>query len=204
MSEIVDIRDEDFSGASPESPLPEEFGRDEPTVKEAYPPIVRGVCRSDGHDTNIAAELLRFRPLVLATAKRYAGRGAEFDDLVQEGYAALLELIPRCPRRDLLPLFLKSRLPGRVRAAARRFWRSAEHHGFEPLDELEGTPFEPSVPPVETDDGVSRLLSPEELRMARMLAEGWSQKETAKCLGVTQQTISFRLRRLRERLRGFE
>jgi DNA-directed RNA polymerase specialized sigma24 family protein len=37
-----------------------------------------------------------------------------------------------------------------------------------------------------------------------MLAEGWSQKETAKRLGVTQQTVSFRLRRLRERLRGFE
>ncbi|HOO88867.1 MAG TPA: sigma factor, partial [Synergistales bacterium] len=62
---------------------------------------------------DIAAELLRFRPLVLATARRYSGRGAEFDDLVQEGYMALLELIPRCPRRDLLPLFLISRLPGR-------------------------------------------------------------------------------------------
>jgi len=170
------------------------------------PPPPKSCTRpsADDHSVELTAELLRFRPLVLATAKRYVGRGAEFDDLVQEGYAALLELIPRCPRRDLLPLFLKSRLPGRVRAAARRFWRSAEHHGFEPLDELEGTPFEPSVPPVETDDGVSRLLSPEELRMARMLAEGWSQKETAERLGVTQQTVSFRLRRLRERLRGFE
>ena len=154
------------------------------------------------HD--IDAELLRFRPLALATARRSAGRGAEFEDLVQEGYVALLELIPRCPKRELLPLFLKSRLPARVRAAARRFWRCAEHHVFEPLDELEGSSLEPSVPSVEIDDGVSRLLSPEELRMAEMLAEGWSQKETAERLGVTQQTVSFRLRRLRERLRGFE
>ena len=35
---------------------------------------------------NIEAEILRFRPLVAATARRYAGRGAEFDDLVQEGF----------------------------------------------------------------------------------------------------------------------
>lgn len=158
----------------------------------------------DELSAGLAADLLRFRPLAMATAKRYAGRGAEFDDLVQEGYLALLELIPRCPRRDLLPLFLKSRLPGRVRAAARRFWRCAERQGFEPIDDLEGTPLEPSVPPAEIDDGVARLLSPEELRMAGMLAEGWSQRDTAKRLGVTQQTVSFRLRRLRERLRGFE
>lgn len=172
-----------------------------------FPPPPSKPCTRPSDDelsAGLTAELLRFRPLVLATARRYTGRGAEFEDLVQEGYMALLELIPRCPKRDLLPLFLKSRLPGRVRAAARRFWRCAEHQGFEPIDELEGTPLEPSVPPVEIDDGVSPLLSPEELRMARMLAEGWSQKETAKRLGVTQQTVSFRLRRLRERLRGFE
>ena len=196
-----EIREEVFSETSPEPTIPEGFGIDEAACNEGCPALVRG---GHGSNTSLAEDILRFRPLVLATAKRYTGRGAEFDDLVQEGYMALLELIPRCPKRDLLPLFLKSRLPGRVRAAARRFWRCAEHHGFEPLDELEGTPLEPSVPPVETDDGVSRLLSPEELRMARMLAEGWSQKETAKRLGVTQQTVSFRLRRLRERLRGFE
>lgn len=204
MRENVDISYEDFSGTSPELPLPEEIDVNGPAGEEARPPLVRGAWRTGGSDTGIADKLLRFRPLVLATARRYSGRGAEFDDLVQEGYMALLELIPRCPRCDLLPLFLKSRLPGRVRAAARRFWRCTEHHGFEPIDELEGTPLEPSVPSVEVDDGVARLLSPEELRMTGMLAEGWSQRETAKWLGVTQQTVSFRLRRLRERLRGFE
>jgi DNA-directed RNA polymerase specialized sigma subunit len=35
-----------------------------------------------------------FTPLIKATAHRYAGRGAEYDDLVQEGYLALLRLVP--------------------------------------------------------------------------------------------------------------
>ena len=64
--------------------------------------------------------LLSYTPLVRATAHRYMGRGAEFDDLVQEGYLALLLLIPRCGDREWLPLFLKSRLPGYVRAAAKK------------------------------------------------------------------------------------
>ncbi len=64
---------------------------------------------------DMESELRRFRPLVTATARRYAGRGAEFDDLVQEGYLALLELVPRCGDPERLPLFLKNRLPARVR-----------------------------------------------------------------------------------------
>jgi DNA-directed RNA polymerase specialized sigma24 family protein len=150
---------------------------------------------------DLETELLRFRPLVTATARRYAGRGAEFDDLVQEGYLALLELIPRCPDRDRLPLFLKRRLPGRVRSAAKREWRSDEQREHSPLEELEGTPSEPAVHPPEIGgEGIAGLLSPAELRTVSLLAEGWSQKEVAERLGVTQQSVSARLRRIREKL----
>ncbi|MEA3507894.1 MAG: sigma factor, partial [Synergistota bacterium] len=67
--------------------------------------------------------LAAFRPLVLATARRFQGRGASFEDLVQEGYCAMLELLPRRPKGKSLAGYLKSRLPARVRTAAAREWR---------------------------------------------------------------------------------
>jgi RNA polymerase sigma factor (sigma-70 family) len=150
---------------------------------------------------DLETELFRFRPLVTATARRYAGRGAEFEDLVQEGYVALLELIPRCPEREKLPLFLKRRLPGRVRSAAKREWRCDERREYSPLEELEGTPNEPAVQPPEIGgEGIAGLLSVAELQMVSLLAEGWSQNEVAAKLCVTQQSVSARLHRIRERV----
>ncbi len=138
---------------------------------------------------------------MLATARRYAGRGAEFEDLAQEGYLALMELIPLCPACEALPMYLKSRLPGRVRTAARRCWRCAEACAG-PIDDLEGTASEPRAP-MEDPDGTMDLesaLAPGEMQVARMLADGWSQAEVAAELGVTQQAVSRRVARMRERL----
>ena len=41
----------------------------------------------------VEAELEAYAPLVRSVAWRYAGRGAEFEDLVQEGCLALIVLI---------------------------------------------------------------------------------------------------------------
>lgn len=80
--------------------------------------------------------LLSYTPLVRATAHRYMGRGAEFDDLVQEGYLALLLLIPRCGDREWLPLFLKSRLPGYVRAVAKKLRSGGGVFDLEEIEEV--------------------------------------------------------------------
>ena len=143
-------------------------------------------------------ELRRFRPLVTATARRYAGRGADFDDLVQEGYLALLELIPRCGDPERLPLFLKNRLPARVRAAARREWR--QQHVL--LENMEGTPEEPSffVEPSFPDRAVEECLCEVDRELVILLAGGFSQKEAAERFGITQQAVSARLRMVRKRL----
>ena len=144
------------------------------------------------------AEVLRFRPLVMATARRYAGRGAEFDDLVQEGFIALLELIPRCRDRGRLPLFLKNRLPARVRTAARREWRL----DWTPIEDIEGTAAEPSYfdePDFAGEDLCARLDN-EDRELVILLAEGLSQKEAAGRFGITQQAVSARLRAVRKRL----
>ena len=76
-----------------------------------------GVCCGT---CGVEAELEAYAPLVRSVAWRYAGRGAEFEDLVQEGCLALLVLIPRCPDRRWLARYLKTNLPGYVRDAAAR------------------------------------------------------------------------------------
>ena len=54
--------------------------------------------------------LKAFRPLVEATARRYEGKGALYEDLVQEGYLAVLDLYPRCSDKDYL-VFCKPEFP---------------------------------------------------------------------------------------------
>jgi DNA-binding NarL/FixJ family response regulator len=48
--------------------------------------------------------------------------------------------------------------------------------------------------------GIQEHLSPSELQTASLFAEGLSQKAVADRLGVPQQSVSVRLRRIRKRL----
>ena len=87
----------------------------------------------------VEAELEAYAPLVRSVAWRYAGRGAEFEDLVQEGCLALLVLIPRCPDRRWLARYLKTNLPGYVRDAAARMRKPITNGGETMTEELEAT-----------------------------------------------------------------
>lgn len=80
-----------------------------------------------------------YTPLVRATARRYEGRGADYEDLVQEGYLALLILIPKCPDMKWLAHFLKNNLPGLVRDAAARMRRGRAQGDEVLLEEIEET-----------------------------------------------------------------
>ena len=146
---------------------------------------------------NMEQELERFQPLVKATARRYEGRGAEFDDLVQEGYVALLELIPRCGEPGKLPLYLKERLPARVRAAARREWR---HNGLS-LEDIEGTGEEPAdLEEPSFPDPLVETLGQKEKKIAELLTEGFTQKEISEQFGISQQAVSARVKKMRQKL----
>ena len=146
---------------------------------------------------NMDQELERFQPLVKATARRYEGRGAEFDDLVQEGYVALLELIPRCGEPGKLPLYLKERLPARVRAAARREWR---HNGLS-LEDIEGTGEEPAdLEEPSFPDPLVETLGQKEKKIADLLTEGYTQKEISEQFGISQQAVSARVKKMRQKL----
>mgnify|MGYP001180510416 FL=1 len=146
---------------------------------------------------NMDQELERFQPLVKATARRYEGRGAEFDDLVQEGYVALLELIPKCGDPGKLPLYLKERLPARVRAAARREWR---HNGLS-LEDIEGTGEEPAdLEEPSFPDPLVETLGQKEKKIAELLTEGFTQKEISEQFGISQQAVSARVKKMRQKL----
>jgi RNA polymerase sigma factor (sigma-70 family) len=146
---------------------------------------------------NMEQELERFQPLVKATARRYEGRGAEFDDLVQEGYVALLELIPKCGDPGKLPLYLKERLPARVRAAARREWR---HNGLS-LEDIEGTGEEPAdLEEPSFPDPLVEILGQKEKKIAGLLIEGYTQKEISEQFGISQQAVSARVKKMRQKL----
>ena len=142
--------------------------------------------------------LTAFRPLVMATARRYCGNGAAFDDLVQEGYLVMLELLPRCRNRKYLAKFLKDRLPARVRTAARRAWRTTDSE--EELDPETCTrcAFTPELPWLQwVADG---LLCGRDSHIVRLIGEGFTQKEIAESLSLTQQAVSHRVGQIRKKL----
>lgn len=143
--------------------------------------------------------LTAFRPLVEATARRYCGNGASFDDLVQEGYLVMLDLLPRCSDRKYLAKFLKDRLPARVRSAARRAWRC-----FGAEDELdpETIPGCASVQELPWIRWVAEeILSERDCNIVRRIGAGFSQNEIADAIGLTQQAVSFRVGRIRSVMR---
>ncbi|MDL2299029.1 sigma-70 family RNA polymerase sigma factor [Synergistaceae bacterium OttesenSCG-928-D05] len=146
--------------------------------------------------------VMAFTPLVLRTAKRYMGKGAEFEDLRQEGYRALLELIPKCKDFKWLPFFLKTRLPGKIRDAAVKLrWKE----GHNPLDV-----YEEVIPECESElerrrreleDMLDRVLSEEERDIVQALLEGFTLREIGEVLGITGQSVYLRVRKIREKLR---
>lgn len=142
----------------------------------------------------------QFTPLVKALAKRYEGRGAEYEDLVQEGYLALIKLAPRCTSSRVLPLFLKRQLPAKVRNAARRL-RKRETID---LDQLIDAGMEPGsemqLPGMA--DSIFDLMEGDERDILKMLAFGYLQKEIARKLGITQQAVSSRIGKIRTKTRN--
>ena len=126
-----------------------------------------------------------YTPLVRATARRYEGRGADYEDLVQEGYLALLILIPKCPDMKWLAHFLKNNLPGLVRDAAARMRRGRAQGDEVLLEEIEETAGaeEEGYREAELRAILFRVLTPEELDLTRRCwrasSSGRSRKTSA-------------------------
>lgn len=155
-------------------------------------------------DSENGALLLSYGPLVRSVARRYSGRGAEYEDLIQEGYLAIMSLIPKCRDRSWLPLFLRNHLPGYVRAAAGRLRKSAAFCtvALEDVEEVlseDKSAFQRGE--CELYDLLRGVLTNEELDITQALMEGFSQKEIGEALGITQQAVSARVRCIKDKLK---
>lgn len=146
-----------------------------------------------GHEDVLKA----FRPLVEATARRYCCNGNNFEDLVQEGYLLILELLPKCRNRQFLAKFLKNRLPARMRTAARKEWKINKcEDEFDP--ELFHGACCQEIP--WTRWAAESFLPERDCRIVRLLEAGYTQQEIAAKIGLTQQAVSFRVGRIRDTL----
>lgn len=156
---------------------------------------------------NDAAEIERiareYTPLVKAAAAKYQGRGAEYEDLVQEGYMALVVLVPQCRDRRWLPLFLRNRVPYHVRDAAARMRKRGSDGGevlLEAIEETAGAE-DDKYGEAELREALRRTLTRSELDITQALMEGFTQAEIARELGISQQAVAARLKKIRDKLR---
>ncbi len=139
--------------------------------------------------------------LIEKTARRYTGRGADFEDLQQEACLALIHLVQKRPLESCNDIgeYLRKRLPGRVRDAARRH-RYEEHNCA--LTEAH----EVSIPaptkhlPVDLIDLIERNFSKLDCFIIRHLFYGYTQKEISKKINRTQQCVHYRIKKIRKRL----
>ncbi|MDR1651665.1 MAG: sigma-70 family RNA polymerase sigma factor [Synergistaceae bacterium] len=145
-------------------------------------------------------------------ASRYAGRGAEREDLMQEGYLAILKVLREHSKKRAKGI-LASSLKGMVRDAAARLRRRCETVPIAQgcggddadaaftdenlADERSGDDIER----MEIEDALERLLEPGEMRLADRLMDGSTHSDIARELGLTQQAVSARVQKLRRRLK---
>lgn len=143
-----------------------------------------------------------FRPLVKAAARTYKGRGAEFEDLCQEGSLAVLRLLDKCTKEDHLALFLRMAVKRAVRDAARRLRWKENPADLEAYEDLAAPEDLVAIfdEPMEIELLLRKIPSAQDRLIVMRLAEGATQGEIARELCLTQQAVSARLGPIRRTL----
>jgi RNA polymerase sigma factor (sigma-70 family) len=174
-----------------------------------------GWTEDGGHDLRyerkngeMAGLIRQFTPLISMSARKFEGRGAEREDLAQEGYLALIEIARRSTKRRLA-YRLSSGIPWRVRVAASRLRRPEAEQPLDVAEEREEASEllvrdEQSAwefQELEIFDAIDRLFYGLNLAIARSAAMGLTQREIAESMGVRQQAIASRLAKIRSKLR---
>ena len=176
--------------------------------RESNTPVgERRISRRD-----LSALVEAFSPLIAAVARRYEGRGAELDDLKQEGCVALLQIARATNKRHFVQTLART-LPGRVRDAARRM-RHADGalSLYEPVSNAEGADetllcetiadpdAEERTAAVELRAAFDTVLTAIERATAHALAEGRTYDEIAEETNATKQAVAKRVRSMRRKL----
>lgn len=177
-------------------------------------------CESGG-DEYVATAARCFEPLVRAAARKYEGRGAELEDLEQEGRLAVMRAARRIGARELTR-FLARAVPTAVRDAAEVMTRRGRPGkdsrlqivslsaptGMDDDEEL-GDLIEDARTAADfvTADIVISLemcATQVDRETAEALMRGASVAEIAAEAGVSPQTVSMRLKRLGRKIAAEE
>ena len=149
-------------------------------------------------------ELVRaFAPLVASLARRYEGRGAEAEDLRQEGCLGLVRIARSVTRRQLTRA-VSHRLPGLVRDAASRMRRPDGLVSLTPTDDegdeaelyIADGRAEADLADVELRAALERALRPRELALVEALMAGERASELSRRMGVSRAVFRKRLARI--------
>ena len=144
-----------------------------------------------------------FSPLVASLARRYEGRGAEAEDLRQEGYVGLVRIARSVNKRQLRRA-LACRLPGLVRDAAVRMRRPDGAVSLTPLDDegdeaelyIADERAEADLAEAELCAALERVLHPHELALVEALMAGESASELSRRMGLSRSVFRKRLARI--------
>jgi RNA polymerase sigma factor (sigma-70 family) len=155
----------------------------------------------------IEALVREFTPLVRRVARRYEGRGAEREDLEQEGYVALISLARRITKGESIAYVLWSFLPGMVRDAAMRMRRPAGVVRFKGVTDEDGAQYDDADEINIPDERAARdfdeadlraaiesLPDEEERKIAAALSQGLSLGDVAELAGIGRKTLRKRIR----------
>jgi RNA polymerase sigma factor (sigma-70 family) len=145
-------------------------------------------------------------------ASIFAGRGAEREDLVQEGYLAMILMLRRHSRKHAKTI-LKNYVKPMVRDAAAKMRQHKDIVPLSPCEDDGGADMamileehladeraETDREMVELSDTLERSFNPDELAIALNLLEGSTHREIAETLGVSQQAVSARIKRMSKTL----
>ena len=146
----------------------------------------------------------RFSPYLdrvcASLARRAWVRLAELDDIRHEGYLVFCKLLTDWPGEERFAGFLFAHFARRLTAAVRRF------EGLRPRGPLTPPPTGNATP----DNGAAAMavlellvgLDAAERTLLELLLTGYTVREAAARLGITERTARRRLRRLGQRLRS--
>ena len=140
--------------------------------------------------------LHRYRGLIYSLCKRYARRGVEVDDLIQDSSIAIWRV-----HEKILPL-------PQVQQAA-LVWKIARNAIIDTLRRTNETDVLPEGYDEEAQDltlvnelheQIDQLEEPDRT-IVRMQLEGYSYEEIGKALNITEKNVSVKLVRIKEKLR---
>ena len=171
------------------------------------------VLQAQAGDTGAAGCLLqRFRPLVKARASHYFGVSLEPEDIVQEGMLALLSAVYayKTDRNACFAAFASACVEKRMRTAVKENAapKNSPLNTYIPLDTVEIAADSDPVHKIISDETTSEWfqifendLSSLENSVLKLFLKGYSYREIATLLGITEKAADNALQRIRNKIK---